>query len=78
MGFLLRTSIAGDGIALLPAYVCQPSIAAGRLVGLLPGLNIPSYDMVLISPRLKNQSKAQTAFRSYVDASDFSQLSAGL
>jgi len=71
MGFLLHTSIAGGGIVLLPAYVCQPAIASGRLVALLPGWEIPSYDMVLISPRLKNQSKAQTAFRSYADAFDF-------
>ncbi|GIK98966.1 MAG: LysR family transcriptional regulator [Alphaproteobacteria bacterium] len=78
MGFLLQTSIAGGGIALLPAYVCQPAIAAGRLVELLPGWDIPSYEMLLISPRLKNQSNAQTAFRSYVSAFDFSQLSAGL
>ena len=76
MGFLLQTSMAGGGITLLPAYVCQPAIAAGRLVPLLPGWDVPSYEMVLISPRLKHQSNAQIAFRSYVNAFDFSQLSA--
>ncbi|MER8949831.1 LysR substrate-binding domain-containing protein [Mesorhizobium sp. M0809] len=38
MGFLLQSCIAGGGVALLPAYVCQPSVAVGRLVELLLGL----------------------------------------
>lgn len=77
MGFLLQSCVVGDGIALLPAYVCQPSVAAGRLVELLPAWRIPPYEMMLISPNLKHQSKAQAAFRDYVNAFDFSALAAG-
>ncbi|MER9597928.1 LysR family transcriptional regulator [Mesorhizobium sp. M0244] len=77
MGFLLQSCIAGDGVALLPAYVCQPSVAVGRLVELFPGWEIPPYEMMLIFPHLKNHSKAQVAFRDYVNAFDFSRFAAG-
>lgn len=72
MGFLLQSSIAGAGIALLPAYVCQPFEAASRLVRLLPDWQIPPSEMKLLAPNLKNQSKAQAAFRAWVHAFDFS------
>jgi DNA-binding transcriptional LysR family regulator len=78
IGFLLQSSIAGNGIAMLPAYVCQTSIAAIRLVELLPGWKIPSHELTLISPKSKNRSSAQAAFRAYVNAFDFTRLSAGL
>ena len=78
MGFLLQSSIAGGGITMLPAYVCQPSISANRLVELLPGWNIPPSEMTLISPKSQNQSSAQTAFRAHVSAFKFTRLSAGL
>lgn len=77
MGFLLQSCVAGSGVALLPAYVCQPSVAVGRLVQLLPGWEIPPYEMILIFPNLKNQSKAQTAFRDYVNTFDFSAFAFG-
>ncbi|NJO33601.1 MAG: hypothetical protein HC869_11085 [Rhodospirillales bacterium] len=77
MGFLLHSSMAGSGVALLPAYVCQLALAAGRLVALLPGWNIPPYEMKLIFPNLKNQSKPQAAFRGYVNTFDFSAFAVG-
>jgi len=77
MGFLLQSCVAGTGIALLPAYVCQPSISAGRLVELLPEWKIPPYEMTLIFPNLKNQSKAQVAFRDWTGVFDFSAFATG-
>jgi DNA-binding transcriptional LysR family regulator len=77
MGFLLQSCIAGAGVALLPAYVCQASVAVCRLVRLLPDWNIPPYEMTLLVPNLKNQSKAQAAFRAWVHAFDFSTFAAG-
>ncbi len=77
MGFLLQSSIAGAGVALLPAYVCQPSIAVHRLVELLPDWEIAPYEMTLLFPNLKNQSMAQTAFRAWVNAFDFSTFATG-
>ncbi|WP_352983839.1 LysR substrate-binding domain-containing protein [Mesorhizobium sp. M1338] len=68
-----KSSTAG----LLPAYVCQPAVAVGRLVELLPGWEIPPYEMMLIFPNLKNQSKAQAAFRDYVKTFDFSVFGVG-
>ena len=77
LGFLLQSSLAGNGVALLPAYVCQPALAAGRLIELLPGWELTPYDMTLVFPDRKNQSKAQAAFRGYVDACDFSHFATG-
>lgn len=75
MGFLLQSSIAGAGIALLPAYVCASCISAGALVELLPDWKAPAHQMCLIFPNTKNSSKAQKAFRSYVDVYSFTRLS---
>lgn len=77
LGFLLQSILAGNGVALLPMYVCQPAIAAGRLVELLRGWELSPYDMILVFPDRKNQSKAQAAFRDYVDAYDFSRFATG-
>jgi DNA-binding transcriptional LysR family regulator len=76
MGFLLQTSLAGGGVALLPAYVCQPSIVMGRLKVLMSGWDITPYEMVMVFPKLKNQSRAQTAFREFVNSFDFSAFRA--
>ncbi|WP_227421525.1 substrate binding domain-containing protein [Pacificispira spongiicola] len=78
LGFLLQSCIFGSGISLLPAYICQPAIAAGRLTVLLPNWDLVPYDMALIFPDRTNQSKAQTAFRDFVDAFDFSRFAAGI
>lgn len=72
MGFLLQSAVAGSGIALLPAYVCRPALASHRLMELLPDWNIPPYEMMLAFPDVKNLSRAQAAFRKYVNGFDFS------
>jgi DNA-binding transcriptional LysR family regulator len=77
MGFLLQSALADGGITLLPAYVCQPSIAAGRLIAVLPTWAIPPYEMYLVSPSRKHQSSAQAAFRSFTRTYSFSQFSSG-
>lgn len=77
MGFLLHSAIAGGGIALLPAYVCQPALTSGRLVELLPDWEISPYEMTLIFPDRNNQSRAQAAFRDYVQGFDFAAFAGG-
>jgi len=77
IGFLLQSAIAGSGVALLPAYVCRPALAANRLVALLPDWQSPPGEMVLLFPNLKNLSSAQAAFRDHVNNYDFSLLSSG-
>lgn len=74
LGFLLEASIAGMGVAMLPAYVCRQAIRAGRLIEILPRWLPSSYDMKLVFPGRKNQSRAQAAFRDYVDSYDFSDF----
>jgi DNA-binding transcriptional LysR family regulator len=74
LGFLLRSSIEGLGVALLPAYVCRPAIASGQLLEVLPGWDLKTYDMRLVFADRRNQSKAQAAFRDFVDSYDFSNF----
>ena len=77
MGFLLHSAIAGGGIALLPAYVCQSALASGRLVELLQDWETPAHEMTLIFPDRDNQSRAQAAFRSHVHSFDFAAIAGG-
>lgn len=77
IGFLLQASLAGNGLAVLPAYVCAPYISAGALVELLPLWKIPTHQMIMVSSNVKNLSKALVAFRGYVNAYDFSPLASG-
>jgi len=77
IGFLLQAAIAGSGLAILPAYVCGPNIALSTLTEVLPQWKIPSHQMVMVAPNLKNLSKAQVAFRNYVAGFDFSALASG-
>ncbi|WP_152968376.1 LysR family transcriptional regulator [Gemmobacter sp. LW-1] len=78
MGFLLQSTLLGSGIALLPAYVCQPALASGALVRLLPGWTPAPYEMTMIFPSRENPSRAQLAFRDHVDGYDFSAFAAPL
>lgn len=77
LAFLLGTCVEGGGVALLPSYICRPAIKAGKLIEILPGWNPSSYDMKLVFPGRKNQSKAQAAFRDYVNAFDFTEFAGG-
>jgi DNA-binding transcriptional LysR family regulator len=77
IGFLLQASLAGNGLAVLPAYVCAPFLATGALVEMLPQWRIPVHQMIMVSTEVRNLSKAQSTFRGYVDAYDFSPLSSG-
>lgn len=78
MGFLLQASMIGAGIALLPAYISASYRSAGSLVELLPDWKASPHQMSMIFPNKENHSKAQSAFRLYVDAYDFSRLASGL
>lgn len=72
MGFLLQSAILGSGVALLPAYVCQPALATAALIPQLPGWAPLPYEMTMIYPSRENPSRAQLAFREHVGGYDFS------
>ncbi|WP_188394080.1 LysR substrate-binding domain-containing protein [Mesorhizobium sp. SARCC-RB16n] len=57
-GFLFQSSLGGHGVALLPAYVCQPALTAGRLIRVLPGWDLAPYDMALIFRPIENGEKS--------------------
>lgn len=44
-------ALAGLGIALLPGFLCDDDIAAGRLVAVLPDAAIPAVDVTALTPR---------------------------
>lgn len=77
LNFLLQSCLGGQGVTLLPAYVCQPSLVAGQLVTVLPGWSLAPHDLTLVFPYRTNHSKAQAAFKAYVDAFDFSPFATG-
>ncbi|MBP0441445.1 LysR family transcriptional regulator [Tianweitania sediminis] len=74
ISFLFQSAVAGGGIALLPAYVCEPALKFRGLIELLPAWEITPYEMMLAFPALKNPSRAQSAFRDHVAGFDFSAL----
>ena len=74
MGFLLQSAILRAGIALLPAYICQPALVSGALAALLPDWVPMPYDMTMLYPSRENPSRAQLAFRDHVAGYDFSSF----
>ncbi len=78
MGFLLQSSVVGAGISLLPAYVSAAFRSSGALVEVLPRWQASTYQMSMIYPNRTNLSKAQSAFRAFTDAYDFSRLANAL
>jgi LysR family transcriptional regulator, regulator for bpeEF and oprC len=50
MNSLLQTALAGGGIALVPNYICEPEIRAGRLIQVLPEWHSEGRPVSLVSP----------------------------
>lgn len=63
---------------MLPGYVSAPFRSSGSLVELLPEWLASTHQMNMVYPNRKNPSKAQSAFRAYVEAYDFSRLASAL
>ncbi len=51
MTALHRMVLAGAGLAVLPAYLADDDMAAGRLVDVLPGLGLSRLEMFVAYPR---------------------------
>jgi DNA-binding transcriptional LysR family regulator len=54
-------AVAGMGIALLPGFLCDPDIAAGRLAAVLPGAALPGVDVTALTPRAAARTPALRA-----------------
>ncbi len=50
MNSLLKTALASGGVAMIPNYICQSEIAAGKLVHVLPDWHNSGRPVSLVSP----------------------------
>lgn len=59
-----QSALAGIGVTILPALLCQPDIEAGRLRALLPEWSFTSVDLNLVYP---SSRLLQTKVRAFID-----------
>jgi DNA-binding transcriptional LysR family regulator len=50
LGTVQRLTVEGAGIAMLLAHMAKPEVDAGRLVRLLPGWSLPTWDVYAVTP----------------------------
>jgi DNA-binding transcriptional LysR family regulator len=57
---------AGAGVGLLPTFVAQADVVAGRLVRILPRFERPAGHLHIVTPAAKHVPRKVTAFRELV------------
>jgi DNA-binding transcriptional LysR family regulator len=57
---------AGAGVGLLPTFVAEGDIVAGRLVRILPRFERPAGSLHVVTPAAKHVPRKVTAFRDLV------------
>jgi DNA-binding transcriptional LysR family regulator len=78
---VLRSAVAGLGVALLPELMTLPEIEAGRLVRVLPAYTRSGADLYAVSVSRRQIPRAVTAFIEFATAkirSAFSEFPAGI
>jgi DNA-binding transcriptional LysR family regulator len=60
---LVGAAVHGNGLAMLPAYVCAPEIRAGRLVEVL--MNYPTAEM-WFKAFVSHKQRDTTAVRTFI------------
>lgn len=68
MTVLLRSALAGLGIARLPGFMAAPELATGRLVNVLPGWHTEPTQAQLVYPSSQGLSPKVRAFADYLVA----------
>lgn len=63
---LLKAAMAGGGIAMLPSYLVNPSVAAGALRVVLPEWQVPALTIYALYPSRRNLSPAVRALLDYL------------
>jgi DNA-binding transcriptional LysR family regulator len=66
MSFAHAAVRAGGGIALLPSFLAQKSIAAGELLAVMPRWQIQSGTIWLVHPAARNLPPKLVAFRDFI------------
>jgi DNA-binding transcriptional LysR family regulator len=57
---------SGAGVGLLPTFVAEPEVLAGRLVRILPRFERPAGHLHVVTPAAKHVPRKVTAFRDLV------------
>ncbi len=63
---LLAVALAGQGIAVLPAFRCVEELRAGRLERVLPDWNLPSTPVHVVYPSTRHLSPKVKTFVDYL------------
>lgn len=66
ISFLFNSAILGDGIALLPSYICIDEINNNQLEVVLPDWEIPDNHYYLLYPSRTHLPKAQRTFIDFI------------
>lgn len=66
MLFALGACVAGAGLAMLPTYTARDDVAAGRLVRVLPKVEMPKGALYLVHAPTQHVARKVTAFRDYL------------
>jgi DNA-binding transcriptional LysR family regulator len=66
--FLSRLAVAGEGIALLPRFIVEDDLAAGRLVEVLPGWSTPEIWLTLFYPPYEQLPLRVATFSDFFEA----------
>lgn len=66
MSFLRAVTLQGAGIAIIPSFLVDADVEAGRLVRVLPRWNVPSGSLWLVYPAGRHVPKKVSAFSEFV------------
>ncbi|MFN3720045.1 MAG: LysR family transcriptional regulator [Rhizobium rhizophilum] len=66
--FLCKLAIAGEGIALLPRFIVEEELRAGKLVEVLPGWNTPEIWLTLYYPPYEQLPLRVATFSDFFEA----------
>lgn len=66
--FLCKLAIAGEGIALLPRFIIDEELRAGKLVEVLPGWNTPEIWLTLYYPPYEQLPLRVATFSDFFEA----------
>jgi DNA-binding transcriptional LysR family regulator len=64
--FLREAARAGAGVAVLPAFIAEPHVAAGALVRVLPSGAVRAGGLVLLYPSSGHPARKVVAFRDFL------------
>ncbi len=71
--FLLEATLTGLGIARLPDFICQPSIAAGTVIPILTDLVTPEFGIYLVHSEGRRLNRRMRLFAEQMETACLAQ-----